>query len=146
MPASISSLQRLFRLIYLKLVRINATPQKVALGAGIGVLSGILPGTGPIAAAALAFLFRANRAAALAGSLLTNTWLSFVIFIPAIKAGSFIFGVEWQAVQRRQLVNLSFSQVILPVITGYLAIGILLGAASYLITLVIVKIAGRGNK
>ncbi|MDI6606430.1 MAG: DUF2062 domain-containing protein, partial [Candidatus Omnitrophota bacterium] len=80
-------IRRLFRLFYLKVFRINDSPRKVALGMGLGVFSGILPGTGPIAAVCLAFIFRANRAAALLGSLITNTWLSFFIFLVAIKTG-----------------------------------------------------------
>jgi len=144
--AVIAKVKRFFRLIYLRLFRINDTPQKVALGVGLGVFSGIMPGTGPIAAIVLAFLFKANRAAALLGSLITNTWLSFVIFMLAVKAGSFIFGVSWQQIHKQCLAiftkfsweglfKLSFIEVILPVITGYLAIGILLGIGGYLITL-----------
>ncbi|MBU1727661.1 MAG: DUF2062 domain-containing protein, partial [Candidatus Omnitrophica bacterium] len=87
---------RFFRFLYLKLFRINDSPQKIALGLGLGVFLGILPGTGPIASLSLAFVFRINRASALLGSLLTNTWLSFVTFILAIKIGSFMLKLNWQ--------------------------------------------------
>lgn len=141
-----------FRLIYLKLFRINDSPQKIALGAGLGVFSGILPGTGPIAAVCLAFIFRANRAAALLGSLITNTWLSFFIFLPAIKTGSFMLGLQWEEAHQqclwifanprwRQLAGLSFLRFILPAIIGYLIIGFILGAVIYLITLAAMKIS-----
>ncbi len=144
----VDKIKRFFRLIYLKLFRINDTPQRIALGAGLGVFSGIMPGTGPIAAVCLAFLFRVNRAAALLGSLLTNTWLSFVIFVLAIKTGSFIFGVDWQAIHKQCLIiftkfswqgllKTSFLKVVLPVMTGYLVIGIFLGLAAYFVTLLI---------
>src|SRR3989338_7559347 len=85
------------KLIYDKLVKIDDSPQKVALGFGLGVFCGILPGTGPMASLALAFIFRANRAAALAGSLLTNTWLSFVIFTLSLQIGAFLTQTDWQA-------------------------------------------------
>jgi len=62
-----------FQLLYLKLIKINDTPQKIAFGFGLGVFSGIFPGTGPLAALFLALILRANRASALLGSLLTNT-------------------------------------------------------------------------
>ena len=141
-------IKRFFKLLYLKFFRINDTPQKVALGAGLGVFSGIMPGSGPIAAIALAFLLRVNRAAALLGSLITNTWLSFVIFILAIKTGSFISGTDWQEVHKQclavftrfnwqEFLAISFLKVILPVITGYLVIGVCLGIITYLITLFI---------
>lgn len=149
-------IKRFFRLISLKLFRINDTPQKVALGAGIGVFSGILPGTGPVAAICLAIILRANRAAALLGSLVTNTWLSFLIFIPAIKAGSFMLGIRWQEVHEEclrvfaafgwpQLLGLSFLKVILPAILGYLIIGFILGAITYAITLAAVRIIKKTN-
>jgi len=138
----------LFRLIYTKLVKINATPHKVALGFGLGVFAGILPGTGPLAALALAFIFRANRASALLGSLLTNTWLSFVTFILAIKTGSVMLGVEWEEVYRNFIATfqrnawlgifkLSFLKIALPVLLGYSIIAFCCGILAYAITFII---------
>ena len=89
----------LFNLFYERLFKINDSPQKIALGLGLGVFAGILPGTGPLAALFLAFIFRANRASALLGSLATNTWISFVTFVLAIKIGSAILEVSWLDVQ-----------------------------------------------
>lgn len=129
-------IKRFFRLIYLKLFRINDTPGKVALGAGLGVFSGILPGTGPLAAICLAIILRANRAAALLGSLITNTWLSFLIFLPAVKAGSFLLGAQWQQIHGESLRG----KVILPAIVGYLIMGFILGAVTYVITLAAIRI------
>lgn len=155
------SLKGLLNLFYRKLFRINDTPHKIALGMGIGVFSGILPGTGPIAALFLALILRANRAAALLGSLLTNTWLSIVTFLLAIRAGSAIMRVDWQVIRDNwwvflrdfhwgNLLKLSILKVILPVIVGYLAVAICLGLAIYLITLILViqtkyAIKGRVN-
>ena len=137
------------RFIYEKLFKINDTPQKIALGLGLGVFSGILPGTGPIAALFLAFILRANRASALIGCLLTNTWLSFVTFILAIKAGSAILGINWQDVRQDwnyflrefswlHLFKLSVLKIILPVIVGYFVIAFCLGFFAYLVTLIII--------
>ncbi|TAM42436.1 DUF2062 domain-containing protein [bacterium] len=137
-------------LIINKFFKINDSPQRIALGVGLGVFSGLMPGTGPVAALFLAFIFRANRAAALFGSLLTNTWLSLVTFILAIKAGSLVLGLHWQDVDRKmhglihdfgwvKFFKLSFLDVFLPVITGYLIIGLFMAAASYLVTLLIIK-------
>jgi len=95
-----NSIVSLFKLIYLKLFRIDDTPQRIALGLGIGVLLGILPGSGPIAALFLAWVLRVNQASALLGSLFTNTWLSIVTFILSIKVGSIITKLNWQDVQR----------------------------------------------
>lgn len=142
--------KRLLKLIYLKLFRINDTPQRIALGVGVGVFLGNAPGTGPIAAVCMAFLLRINRAAALLGSLVTNTWLSIVTFILSIKVGSGIMGVDWQDVQKNwtqflkdfqfiNLLNLATLKIILPIIVGYLVVSFCIGVIAYLATLIIIK-------
>ncbi|MDD5669514.1 MAG: DUF2062 domain-containing protein, partial [Candidatus Omnitrophica bacterium] len=70
-----NKLARFFKFIYLKIFRINDTPRKIAFGFGLGVFLGILPGTGPVASVIVAAFLHANKAAALLGSLITNTWL-----------------------------------------------------------------------
>ncbi len=121
-----------FRLLYIKLFKINDSPQRIALGLGLGVFAGIIPGTGPVAALFLAFIFRVNRASALLGSLLTNTWLSFVTFILAIKVGSAIMHLDWQVVRQ--------GWILFPVILGYFIVSFSLGILVYLVTLIILKI------
>jgi uncharacterized protein (DUF2062 family) len=121
-----------FRLLYIKLFKINDSPQRIALGFGLGVFLGIIPGTGPLAALFLALLFRVNRASALLGSLLTNTWLSIVTFLLAIKVGSAIMHLDWQVVRQ--------GWMLLPVILGYFIVSFSLGILVYLVTLIILKI------
>ena len=141
---------RLLKLVYEKLFLINDSPHKIALGLGLGVLAGIIPGTGPIAALFLAFLFRANRIAALLGSLLTNTWLSFVTFLLSIKVGSAIMNVNWKDIYAESLLFLknfqwqnlfkeSFFKVALPLLVGYLVISLCLALIVYLVALIIIK-------
>jgi len=143
-------IKKFFELLYIKLVKINDSPQKIALGLGLGVFSGIFPGTGPLAALFLAFFLRANRASALLGSLLTNTWLSFVTFLLAIKLGSGLFGVDWQKLYAdwasflrgfnwSVLFKLSILKIILPVMVGYLLIAFCLGLLVYLTTFLVLK-------
>ncbi|MDD5466062.1 MAG: DUF2062 domain-containing protein [Candidatus Omnitrophica bacterium] len=152
-----SGFKKTVNFIFSKLFKINDSAQKIALGAGLGVFSGLIPGSGPVAAIFLAFIFRANRAAALFGSLLTNTWLSLVTFVLAIKAGSVILKMDWRQVQQKAQVlaqdfawpkffKLSFFEVLLPVVTGYLVIGLVLGVFSYLITLLIIRRNLHGSK
>ena len=141
---------KIFKFIFAKLFIINDSAQKIALGVGLGVFAGLLPGTGPAAALFLAFIFKANRAAALLGSLLTNTWLSVVTFILAIKVGSVILKLNWQLVQQQiggllknfawgEFFKLSLLQALLPLIVGYLVLGLILGVLSYFLTLFIIK-------
>lgn len=148
---NIQRLKRLANILYIKLVRTNDTPHKQALGFGLGVFSGILPGTGPIAAVFLASLARANRATALLGSLATNTWLSFVTFLISIKIGSIIIGANWLEIKGKWslfLKNFTFSglfkisilQMILPVMLGYLIVAICCGLFSYVAAILILNL------
>jgi len=145
-----SIFSKIISFIFAKLFKINDSAQKIALGVGLGVFSGIIPGTGPAASLFLAFVFRANRAAALLGSILTNTWLSVVTFILAVKIGSIVFSRHWQEVYQKaqglirgfhwaSFLKLSLLDVVLPVIAGYLIIGLILGLASYLVSLLIIR-------
>lgn len=152
-----NNILRFFKLVYIKLFRIHDTPQRIALGFGLGVCLGIIPGTGPLAALCLAILLRVNRASALLGSLLTNTWLSIVTFLLSIKLGSAIIGMSWQDVRKDWLLflnnfkfidlfKLSILKIILPVIVGYLVVAFFLGVATYLITLIIIIKIKHENK
>lgn len=146
---NLSFFKESIKLLYLKLVKINDTPQKISLGFGLGVFLGIFPGTGPIAALFLALIFRVNRASALIGSLLTNTWLSFVTFLAALKIGSLILHVDWREVHQGSvnflknfswlnLFKLSALKIMLPLILGYILIGFCLGILAYLISLILI--------
>lgn len=140
----------------IELFKANDTPQRIALGLGLGVFLGILPGTGPIAALFLAFILPINRAAILLGSLLTNTWLSIVTFLLSIKLGSAIMKVNWQDVQGNWrlflnnfswvgLFKLSILKLILPVIVGYFIVALGLGLLSYGIALIILRSVKKGK-
>jgi len=142
----IHNILQFFKSIYTKLVAINDTPQKIAQGFGLGVFLGILPGLGPIASLVLATILKMNRAAALLGSLLTNTWLSVVTFFMAVKLGSAAFGIDWKNACQNwktlaanadwlDLFKLSALKIALPVMLGYLIISLLAGLLAYLIAL-----------
>ena len=135
------SISRFFRYLYLKLFRINDSPQKISLGFGLGVFLGVFPGVGPIAAFVLSVLFRVNRAAAVLGSLITNTWISIVTFALAVKVGSAVFGLDWGAVRDEweilvknfSLENLyEFRDEASAVIAGYILVSLVIGTAAYL--------------
>jgi uncharacterized protein (DUF2062 family) len=153
---------RPLKYLYLKLFRTNDTPQKIALGLGIGVFLGILPGAGPLAAFIGASIFRVNRAAAVAGALLTNTWTSLLTIVLSIKVGAGIMRLNWHDLYNQwqillkdfhwnSLWQLSFLKIVFPVLVGYLVISATLGIATYLLSLLILllnrsKIKTRGSK
>jgi uncharacterized protein len=145
---------RFFKAIYLRIFRINDTPQRVALGFGLGVFVGLMPGMGPLIALILAALFKVNKAAALLGSILTNTWLSFLTILLSIKIGARIMGLEWRQVYHtwqqllrhfhwNQLLNISILQTLLPVLTGYLILSFCLALVVYSGALIILLILKR---
>jgi len=147
-------ISRIKKLLYEKFFKINDAPQKIALGLGIGVFSGILPGTGPIAALFLALIFKANRASALAASLLTNTWISLLTFLLAIKTGSVIFKISWQSLKAdwssaiehwhwQHLFSLPILKMLLPVIIGYIIIAFCLGLIVYILALALLILARK---
>jgi hypothetical protein len=145
-----SWLKKLGTFFYDKLFKINDTPQRIAAGFGLGVFSGIIPGTGPLAALFLAIIFRVNRASAILASLITNFWLSLVTFIFSIKVGSAILRLDWQKVYHdfnasftefdwQAIFKSSLLKIIFPVVLGYFVISIFLGVFSYLLILLILK-------
>ncbi|MFA5270918.1 MAG: DUF2062 domain-containing protein [Candidatus Omnitrophota bacterium] len=151
------SLQKFVKFLYVKLVKINDTPQRVAIGFGIGVFFGIIPGLGPLASLFTASLFRVNRASALLASLLTNTWISFVTFIASIKIGAVLMDIDWQVAKNEwytvfknfhfaDLFKVSFMRTILPAIIGYVIVAFFLGFLSYLVILLFLHIRKRRKK
>ncbi|MFA5146612.1 MAG: DUF2062 domain-containing protein [Candidatus Omnitrophota bacterium] len=141
---------RYFRWLYLKIFRINDTPQKIAAGFGIGVLLGVMPGTGPFAALFLAILLKVNRAAALLSSILTNTWLSIPVFFLAVKTGSAVTGIgygdisdSWSLFLKDftwgKLLQLSVYDIIAPVVIGYILVSLCMGIIAYFVVLAITE-------
>lgn len=153
---AMSGISRLFKLIYLKIFRINDTPQKIALGLGLGVFTGVIPFTGPIAALALAFLLKANRASALLGSILTNTWLSIPVFLLSLRAGALLTGLSYQGLNAdwsllvknfhwTALLDMGIYKILIPILAGYALIALAIGMTAYALTLIVV-VYGRRKK
>lgn len=143
-----NNLLAVISLIYEKIFKINDTPQKIALGLGVGVLLGVFPGTGPVAAVISASILRINKASALLGSLLVNTWINIATFVFAIKIGSVIIGADRQQIYNESLAafsNFRFSsllklpdlKLILPILIGYVIIGCFMGFLAYIFTFLI---------
>jgi uncharacterized protein (DUF2062 family) len=145
---------KLCRSIYAKLFLINDTPQKIALGFGLGVFLGVMPGMGPIASLFLASLFRLNRSAALLGSIMLNTWINFVTLLLAIKIGSVIMGLNWSLVYAgsisifkdfrfAKLFELPVLKIIAPILIGYFVIAACAAMLAYLAVLIILNVIRR---
>ena len=142
-------LGRWWRFFYLKLFRINDSPQRIAIGFGLGVFLGVLPGTGPIAAFFVSVLLRVNRVSAVLGSLLTNTWISLVAFMAAIRVGAFVVRADWQNVRAAYLqvikdfhwaglFKVSVLKVLAPIVVGYFVVALCFAVLAYLLVLILV--------
>jgi len=152
--------RRFFKLLYIKLFRINDSPQKIALGFGLGVFLGIFPGVGPIATLFMAVFLRVNRASALLACLLTNTWISVVAFLFSLRVGAFVIRADWHNVQAAyqevvrdfhwaNLWQVSVLKVLFPVVVGFFVVAFLFALAAYLIVLAAVtriKLLARRRK
>ncbi|MBU1929251.1 MAG: DUF2062 domain-containing protein [Candidatus Omnitrophica bacterium] len=149
-------ISKLIRTLHRKLFIINDTTQKIALGAGLGVFAGIMPGMGLLVALFLAFVFRANRASAVIASLASNTWLSILTFILSVKIGSVIMNLEWHSIynqwiellknfQWQELLKTSLLKTVLPIAIGYLILSILAGIIVYISALIILNIKRRNK-
>lgn len=146
----LEKVKRFLKLIYIKLVKIDDTPHKIAVGFGLGVFAGVMPFAGPVIAVLLAALFRVNKASAFLGGLLTNTWISIITFFFSIKIGSFIFGVDGEVIRSRwmallkdfhfsSLLKLSAFDVVLPVLAGYIVIALFSALAAYVAAIAAVR-------
>lgn len=145
----LQKVSRFFKYLYIKLVRIHDTPQKVALGMGLGVFLGVFPGVGPVASVVLAMLLKVNRASALIGCLITNTWISIVVFVLAVKVGSSMFGLDWREVHKSCsgiFRDFSFARLaeidkaVVAVASGFIIISLAIGIAVYLVSLALITI------
>jgi uncharacterized protein (DUF2062 family) len=147
----VNKIKSFFKWIYLELVKLDDTPQKIALGFGLGVFFGVMPAMGPLVALFFAFAFKANRAAAVLGCVITNAWTSIPVFLVSVKIGSALTGTNyatirsaWGAVMRsfnwQALLQLSLYEIAIPVLLGYLAVSLFFGLTAYAIALAAVKV------
>ena len=117
-------LKKWFKSVYHQLVEISDTPQRKALGLGLGVFLGIFPGMGPIASVVLAALLKVNKAAALLGSVLTNTWMSLVTLTLAVQLGSWLSKTDVTALKESwETATKSFSWSILKDVSLWKTLG-----------------------
>ena len=132
--------------VFIKLVTADDTPHRIALGFAIGIFYGLMPFVGVIFTIVTAMIFKANRASALIGCFVTNTWLSAVLILPSVKIGAKIFGLQWQFIWRdilkymkmpgiRDVFNSLSGDVLIPSFVGFLIIALGISVASYFISL-----------
>lgn len=115
----------------------HGTPNELALAFGLGVALGIIPGTGAIAAAAVATIFRLNLPLMVAGALLTNPITTPFVYMGSYLLGSWLIG-PWLAAHK-------VLQAITSIIAGNLILAAGLGLAGYLVVLGLAVLLRRGR-
>jgi len=93
-------LKRKARLTYLKILRIDDPPERIARGAAIGVAMGVLPtfGLGIILSIAAAFVLRANKAASVLGSFIMNPITSPFFWTASLVTGCLLTGEDYSTI------------------------------------------------
>lgn len=133
---------RWLRYQYIRVVRLEDSPEKVAGGLALGVALGVLPsfGLGIIIALFAAGLFRVNRAAAVVGTLVMNPWTATFFWALSYLSGSLILGQDLHETialvktlkQRSDLwESLIGSRLLLPYIIGNVLVTLAASATFY---------------
>ncbi len=136
--------------LYEELTIVNETPHRVALSFAMGVFLGILPFTGVLAAIAVAIMFRLNKAAAILGSAITNTWLGLIVLGLAVKIGSGLTGANWQLIQEqvsalmknfslKALHDVDILQILCAIAVGYFILSCLFALIGYVVAVVVIS-------
>lgn len=98
-------LKRRAKLTYLKILRIDDPPERIARGAAIGVAIGVLPtfGIGIIFSLAIAYALNANKAASVLGGLIMNPVTSPLFLAMSIFTGSFLMHEDYHAIYTKMM-------------------------------------------
>jgi uncharacterized protein (DUF2062 family) len=154
----LDKIKRLAQSVYLEIFRINDSPSKIALGFGLGAFTGVMPGIGPVIAVLLAVLFRVNRASALLGSILFNTWVSVIALVLAVRTGAAVMGLNyhdvytaWSGIFKaftwEKLFTASVHDVLVPIGVGYVIISLLFaGAAAVVVYAIALRIRHKAQR
>lgn len=147
---------RWLRYHYIKVLRINDTPEKVAGGLALGVAIGILPsfGLGIVAAVIIAGAVGLNRVSSLIGTLVMNPWTAPFFWALSYIAGSLVLGndlhdtievVRGLKEEGDLWASLLARELLLPYAVGNLIITAFTCATSYVSTIYIVRTYRRAR-
>jgi hypothetical protein len=132
-------LKRRIKLAYLRIIRMGDPPERIAMGAAIGVFSGIAPTFGAAAplAFAAAFVLKANKTAAVLGSFIMNPLTSTFFWSFSIILGSVILGENPQSILetvREESLLSGITRAWVVFLTGNAVIAVPFTVAAYYLT------------
>ena len=108
-----------------RLVQVREEPHQLALSFGMGVLLGILPGTGAMVAAGLAAVLRLNLPLAVAGAMVVNP-----LTAPLVYGGSYFLG-RWML--GNQVIEHKIARILLTTIAGNFVLAAGMALVGYLL-------------
>jgi len=149
--------KRWLRYQYVRVVRLNDSPEKIAAGLALGVVLGILPtfGLGIIIAVFTAGLFRVNRVSAVIGTFIMNPWTATFFWAASYIIGSLTIGQNLpETLQLIKTVkshgdlwrSLLEQRLLLPYVVGNIMITAGSAALSYVACLYIVRAYRHARK
>ncbi|WP_319759627.1 DUF2062 domain-containing protein [Maridesulfovibrio sp.] len=139
--------KRLFKLYYLKVMRINASPHNIALGVACGVFGGcfpVIPGLPlqTVIAVVLAFITRSSKIAAAIATWISNPFNWLLFYYIQFKIGTFFLPIDlafdpakWQV---SDFMDIGWQGLSI-LIFGGAVLGIPLAVISYFIALYFVR-------
>ncbi|MCX5776624.1 MAG: DUF2062 domain-containing protein [Candidatus Firestonebacteria bacterium] len=144
-----SAYKRIIKYMYLKIVRANDTPSKVGAGVAVGVFLGIFPtfGLGLLLAYGIAVLFKINKAAAVAGSLIMNPLTTPFFWMLSAIIGSGLIGAEREFILAELKTGRIFKALgpaFYAYMLGNILISLVFSVVSYFITLEIIRRHNKG--
>ncbi|OGQ59467.1 MAG: hypothetical protein A3J24_04325 [Deltaproteobacteria bacterium RIFCSPLOWO2_02_FULL_53_8] len=127
------------KLLYLRILRLDDPPERIAAGAAIGILMGVLPtfGIGGALALGLAFVFKANKAAAVIASAVVNPLTSPFFWTASIVIGSAITGNDSAAILAKfkgEEIFTAAAEVSLVYMAGNALMSVIFTAGTYFLT------------
>ena len=134
-------LRRLAQLV----LRVQGTPAQVARAFGIGVFLAFFPifGIHTLLAFGIAFAFRLNKVAILAGTFMNNPWTIAPMYTAGTLLGSALLGVspaavgdiDWSLSGRAfyESFTAGFQTLLWPFVTGNLVLGAVAGTVSFFV-------------
>jgi len=147
--------KRLFRCLFLRLLRLKASPSAIASGLSVGVAISFTPllGAHMILALGLSWILRANKVSALIGTLIGTPWtLPFMLFLsykigilsthffhkffPTIPLPSFLIDTP---IFNFKDIYAHPTNFFIPTLLGSLPLGICIGLFVYATALILIK-------
>lgn len=115
-----------------ELIDFKGTPHQLGVAFGLGILIGVIPGTGLVAAAAAAAILRLNLPVTVAGACLTNPLTMPFIYGAGYALGLRLLG-DWLPLHQA-------ARVLVSTVAGTLILSLIAGAAGYLVAFLVILI------